>query len=345
MPVPYYQDSHVTLYHGDSVEILPTLNVEARALLTDPPYFKVKPDAWDNQWGKADEFLSWMSSWLKLCRPLMSANGSVWVFASPAMVSSVERVVGAEFRVLNSIRWVKDAGWHRKAQVESLRSFLSPWEGIVLAEQFADEYDDMAKALHKQVFAPLGRYIQSERERAGLGRSELEVALGFVSKSDPTRGTALCYRWEEGSSLPTAETYERMRAVLNADGGEYLRREYEDLRREYEDLRREYEDLRRPFNITDRSMSTDIWNFPTVAPYPGKHPCEKPLPMLEHMIDVSTRHGDIVLDPFAGSGSTLEAARNLGRRAIGIEKDEAYCEKIVERLTREAEHPTLDFTA
>src|SRR5690606_24499449 len=125
-----------------------------------------------------------------------------------------------------------------------------------------------------------------------------------------TRGTALCYRWEEGSSLPTREAYYRMRDVLNACGqSDYLRREYEDLRREYEDLRREYEDLRRPFTLSrKRGPVTDVWDFATVPPYAGKHPCEKPLSMLTHMIETTSRPGDLVLDPFAGSGSTLRAA-------------------------------------
>ncbi len=303
-------------------------------------YFKVKQDEWDNQWAKASEFLAWMGGFLDTAKPLIAPNGSVWVFASPAMTSSVERLVGERFRVLNSVRWVKDAGWHQKAELAAMRSFLTPWEGIVFAEQYADEYDDAAKALHKQVFAPLGRYIQTERERAGWTRSALEVALGYASTSDPTRGTALCYRWEEGSSLPTAETYERMRNTLNGNGGgEYLRREYEYLRREYEDLRREYEDLRRPFNITSRSHSTDVWNFPPVMPSPGKHPCEKPIPMLEHMIAVSSRPGDAVLDPFAGSGSAGVAAKALGRKAILIELDERYAEIAARRLSQDV----LDF--
>jgi len=59
MPL-YYQDDQVTLYHGDALEILPTLDIQANVLLTDPPYFKVKKDAWDNQWGAASEFLAWM---------------------------------------------------------------------------------------------------------------------------------------------------------------------------------------------------------------------------------------------------------------------------------------------
>ena len=326
---PYYEDDSVALYHGDCLELLPKLDGKFEALLTDPPYFKVKQDEWDNQWAKSGEFLKWMGAWLDLTKPLLADRASAWVFASPAMTSSVERVVGERFKVLNSIRWMKQAGWHQKANVGAARRFLTPWEGIVFAEQYHDVYEDQAKALHKEVFAPLGRYIQTERERAGWTRNDLEVALGYVSSSDPTRGTALCYRWEEGSSLPTASTYLRMREVLNKTGGDYLRREYEDLRREYEDLRR-------TFVVPNRELLMDVWDFKTVSPYPGKHPAEKPLALLEHMITTSSREGDRILDPFAGSGATLEAARALGRKAVGIEKDEAYCEKIAERLSRKA---------
>ena len=327
---PYYEDDSVTLYHGDCLELLPKIDGKFEVLLTDPPYFKVKQDEWDNQWAKSGEFLEWMGDWLDLTKPLLADRASVWVFASPAMTSSVERVVGERFKVLNSIRWMKQAGWHQKANVGAARRFLTPWEGIVFAEQYHDVYGDHAKALHREVFAPIGRYLQSEWERAGWKSGAVGKALG--------RDSALPTRWAEGSSLPNPVDYEKLRVLLNggAGGTEYLRREYEDLRREYEDLRREYEDLRRPFNAPNRQLLMDVWDFKTVSPYPGKHPAEKPLLLLEHMIATSSRAGDRILDPFAGSGSTLEAARALGRKAVGIEKDEAYCEKIAERLSRKA---------
>jgi len=53
--------------------------------------------------------------------------------------------------------------------------------------------------------------------------------------------------------------------------------------------------------------------------------------MLDLVADYS-REGDTVLDPFAGSGTTLEACRRLGRRAVGIERDERNCEIIAGRL-------------
>jgi site-specific DNA-methyltransferase (adenine-specific) len=68
---------------------------------------------------------------------------------------------------------------------------------------------------------------------------------------------------------------------------------------------------------------------------------QKPLGVLEPMISYGCQPGGLVLDPFAGSGSTLVAARNLGRRAVGIEKRESQCEKAAAWLSE----GVLDFGA
>jgi len=62
------------------------------------------------------------------------------------------------------------------------------------------------------------------------------------------------------------------------------------------------------------------------------HPVEKPVPLLSYLIQRHCPPGGLVLDCFAGSGSTLLAARLLGRQAVGIEIDERYCAVAVERL-------------
>jgi len=75
----------------------------------------------------------------------------------------------------------------------------------------------------------------------------------------------------------------------------------------------------------------------------GKHPTQKPLAVMRHFIETLTNPGDTVLDPFAGSGSTLVAAAELGRIPLGIELDAAYCDLINARL--QAAQPPLTETA
>src|SRR6476659_8766767 len=64
------------------------------------------------------------------------------------------------------------------------------------------------------------------------------------------------------------------------------------------------------------------------------HPCQMPEAVLERIIRVATNPGDLVLDPFAGSGTTLATAYKLDRRYVGVELSEAYADAVRDRLAR-----------
>jgi len=80
----------------------------------------------------------------------------------------------------------------------------------------------------------------------------------------------------------------------------------------------------------------NVWFFPRVCgtfkERAGWHGCQMPEQLLGRIIKVSTNPGDVVLDPFAGSGTTLAVAKKLGRRWIGFELSSKYVGKVDERL-------------
>lgn len=84
------------------------------------------------------------------------------------------------------------------------------------------------------------------------------------------------------------------------------------------------------FRINTRS-EFDLWRIPPEGT--SVHPAPFPLALARKC--VVTTDAQLVLDPFAGSGTTLRAAKDLGRKAIGIEVDERYCEITAKRLGQE----------
>jgi DNA modification methylase len=78
----------------------------------------------------------------------------------------------------------------------------------------------------------------------------------------------------------------------------------------------------------------DVWNMPTYA-HKDDHVAIFPEALAERLIKISTREGDTVLDPFAGSGSTGAAADRSGRNAILMDLSEQYCQSMMRRFARE----------
>jgi site-specific DNA-methyltransferase (adenine-specific) len=230
---------------------------------------------------------------------------------------------------LNNIVWDKSGG--RKGvggtgiDVSALRGFWTAnTERLIFAERHDGDQTASSIAGYEQscVSAKIGvfgDYLRSEFSRAGV--TNKQIAALFPSKTGGLTGCVS--NWLLGLNVPTAEQYNAIRAHLNAAGGDFLRREYEDLRREYEDLRR-------PFYLSPEDQWGDVWRFDIERNQ--EHPTQKPLSLMRHIVKISSRQGQTVLDPFLGSGTTGVACAMLGRDFIGIEREPSYFDIACRRI-------------
>ena len=89
------------------------------------------------------------------------------------------------------------------------------------------------------------------------------------------------------------------------------------------------------FAVPDRG-TPDVWRHQGSSHKPSGHPAEKPEGLIRRILDVAgMQPGELVVDPFLGSGTTALAARSVGARCIGIEAEERYCEIAASRLAQQ----------
>ena len=91
-----------------------------------------------------------------------------------------------------------------------------------------------------------------------------------------------------------------------------------------------------PSNFWD-DISIPYWSMPENT----AHPTQKPEKLLAKLILASSEEGDVILDPFLGSGTTSVTAKKLGRHYVGVEQNEQYCAWAEKRLARAAEAPAI----
>lgn len=298
---------------ADCLDYLKTLPDDSVDLIaTDPPYFRVKPDDWDRQWKGQASFFEWLSKVLEEYQRVLKPTGSIYLFCGPYLASQTEILMGKYFKVLNHIVWRKPQGRHLGCNKESLTKYFPQTERIIFAE-----------SLKKRAFPfeSIREHLAGEVKAAGISSKKVNEATG----------TQMSGHWFGRSqfAFPSKEHYSTMQAL-----GAHLK-PYEELKAEYVMLRRRHGLRGRYFGVTKHVPYTDVWDFATVKPRPGKHPCEKPLELMDHIIESSSRPGDVVLDAFLGSGSTAVSALNLGRVFWGCEKGDAEFLMVLDRLRNE----------
>ncbi|EMF4353497.1 site-specific DNA-methyltransferase [Providencia rettgeri] len=321
----------INLINDDSLRYIKTLPDNCIDLIaTDPPYFQVKSCSWDNQWENVTAYLSWLDEMLAEFWRVLKPNGSLYMFCGSKLAADTEILVRERFNVLNHIIWAKPSGPWLRACKADLRSFFPSTERIIFAEHYqspykgkSSEYLQQCRELKENVLKPLIEYFKQARDLLGITAKEIHKATGKQMASHWFGYS----QWQ----LPSEPDYLKLQDLFKRVAEEKLSknpldREHAELvmqqailRREYHELAEQYQLLRRPFTVTVDVPYTDVWNYSSVQYYPGKHPCEKPAEMMEHIINSSSREGDVVADFFMGSGATIKAALKLNRRVIGVE--------------------------
>ena len=156
---------------------------------------------------------------------------------------------------------------------------------------------------------PFSRYLLKTRQtKLGLTSKQINESLGVKTNGGGMwsiyTGKNVC------EQFPTKEIWDKLQTIL--------------------DFKMPYEKVAQTFN--PQPGFTDVWSDIDFYSEKRIHPTQKPLKLIERIVSASSNPGDLVLDPFAGSGSTLIACEKLVRNCIAIEKDEKYVRGIVGRF-------------
>ena len=284
----------------DCIEYLKSLDDRAVDLiLTDPPYFRVVKDQWDNQWFTSDEYYAWCEQWIAELGRVAKWSASFWLFGFPQQLTTLLPVIeraGFTFRQQIVVNKGMQAVAGRTS--DKLKMFPTATESIFF---FHYEARDHIRDL-----------LQAERKRLNMKGCDVN---GYLGKATTGGGTFACVASEkkprEHRVYPTRSDWTKLQEIMNLP---------------------EYDDLVYTFNLP-RGL-TDVWD--DINFYDRKvtkiHSTQKPVALMERLVLASSNAGNSVLDIFAGSGSTAVACKMHGREFLGCEIDSEYYTKSLERI-------------
>ncbi|MDU3191857.1 site-specific DNA-methyltransferase [Veillonella parvula] len=172
--------SSCELINADCLEFIRSLPENSVDLIvTDPPYFKVKPEGWDNQWKGDDDYLKWLDQCLAQFWRVLKPAGSLYLFCGHRLASDIEIMMRERFSVLNHIIWAKPSGRWNGCNKESLRAYFPATERILFAEHYQGPYRPKdagyavkGSALKQHVMAPLISYFRDARGPGDNGKTD-----------------------------------------------------------------------------------------------------------------------------------------------------------------------------
>lgn len=263
--------------------------------IVDPPYFRVINQKWDYKWKTIEDYVGWSEQWISLLQRKIRYGGSMYLFGYFRHLVSLIPIAEKYGFVLRQ-QIVINKGMQSVAgrKTSTYKIFPNVTESILF---FVKD--------NRKIIKPL---LKSRAEELGLKAKEINERLGVKSNGGGMwsiyTGKNIC------EQFPTKKTWDKLMTVLEMD--------------------MKYEDYAQTFH--PQKGLTDVWTDVEFY-FKGRiHPTEKPYNLIERLVLSSSNEGDVVLDPFAGSGVTALAAANNGRRSISYEICEEYADAAIERL-------------
>ena len=275
-------------------------------ILTDPPYGTIKGmklKGWDNSTTKWDDAIDNNKMWHEINR-VLRVNGCCILFAQDPYTSVLMN--DCHNNVPFSYRLV----WDKKHYASPLGANKFPVNYFEDVCVFFKKHDSLA--LH-----PLRHYFADVLEFIGKNLKQVNTELGH-------RRAEHCFYIDSTQfGLCTEATYNELIELYSID-------KLDDFT-PYAELVEIKKSYLRVFNLHDgKKYKSNILEYK--KDYNGYHPTQKPVALLEDLIQTYSNEGNTVLDFTMGSGSTGVAAKNLNRKFIGIEKDAGYFEIAKQRL-------------
>ena len=291
----------------------------AKLIIADPPYFEIK-GAFDFIWADIKEYLKDVEKWAIECKRLLADNGTLFWYGHAKNIAYSQVIFDMHFNLINNLVWDKGS-FMGLEESEGLRSFAPCTERILMYGSKAQDTTGL-KEVEMEYVAPRNPFaLELKKARLKKGVSINQVAEYGKFYGNVNHGGAVT-NWERGYNVPLKEQWQ-----ILCDNLPIERKEYEELRKEYEELRKEYEELRRPF--ANYFKLQEIFRFSNEAVKTGSkydHDTVKPETLTRALIMTCSRVNDLVVVPFAGSGTECAMAAKENRNFWACDIEKKYVE-------------------
>ena len=267
-------------------------------MIIDPPYYKVVKDAWDHQWNTEDEYYTWCKQWLNELGRVAKYSCSLWLFGYPK-------------HLFHLLPHIESRGFNFKQQIVIDKGMRSAAGRTKATQRMYPRTTESVFYFHYDARSYIANLLKSEQRRIDVSTADINKFLG-----KPNNGggvfSALTTNNREKQSYPTKEYWDILSQIMNLPP---------------------YHDVVYTFN-SQKGLS-DVWS--DIDFYKERnqriHNTQKPVELIQRIVNTSSNPGDTVLDIFTGSGTTPFVCKVSDRDFKGCEINPEYYSKAEERLS------------